>query len=241
MLCISEPTVHVDKQPPRLVAAEWRNGRQDESMSANKTRQLAGFVTQKTFILYMVYIMILCGENAFGPTHSLQYHKYVCVHLKCRTMLLFICSAHYWTILLHTFQSHGHSVSSSSGFQWQLRYNHQINWRPSNWLSLLFLYPVYLLLMGRLFWRFNLGPISSNCSFYPKLKFYLLRTPCYTTRSSVGSSSLWLGLLKRIHLKARPPGLGVEGWHQGSTNAMFGSKMGFQTWHLTLLSHFEQL
>lgn len=78
MLCISEPTVHVDKQPPRLVAAEWRNGRQDESMSANKTRQLAGFVTQKTFILYMVYIMILCGENAFGPTHSLQYHKYVC-------------------------------------------------------------------------------------------------------------------------------------------------------------------
>ena len=36
-------------------------------------------------------------------------------------------------------------------------------------------------------------------------------------------------LVKRIHLKTSPPGLRVEGWHQGSTNAAFGSKMEFQT------------
>lgn len=36
-------------------------------------------------------------------------------------------------------------------------------------------------------------------------------------------------LVKRIHLKTSPSGLRVEGWHQGSTNAAFGSKMGFQT------------
>lgn len=36
-------------------------------------------------------------------------------------------------------------------------------------------------------------------------------------------------LVKRLHLKTSPPSLRVEGWHQGSTNAALGSKMGFQT------------
>lgn len=48
-------------------------------------------------------------------------------------------------------------------------------------------------------------------------------------------------LVKRIHLKTSPPGFRLERWQQGSTNAVFGSKMGFQSWRRTLLSHSEQL
>lgn len=44
-----------------------------------------------------------------------------------------------------------------------------------------------------------------------------------------------ISLVERIHLNSSPAGHGVEGRHQGSANAAFGSKMDFHTESLGVL------
>lgn len=91
------------------------------------------------------------------------------------------------------------------------------------------------------------GPQSSSCSNAVRFGDFiqaLHHPPALLPKAVISSAPLsfplhhtlfsWLfqpliRLVKRIHLKTSPQGLRVEGWHQGSTNAAFGSKMGFQT------------